>query len=510
MYFVRLGAGSLWDNSEPQYGEIVKEMLRGGDWLTLHKDLQPWFIHPPLWFWAAALSAKIFGLTEFALRLPSAIFGVLCAAVTYAAGRRLFAETAGVVAAIALGVSLEFLVMSRLAIQETMLIFFMTVSTFWSYFAARDGDARAFWVATIAAALGTLVKGPVAIVLPLVTLFVWATWCKRWRSLGSLPWLPAIAAYLVLAGSWFAAETARNGPGFLTAYFGLSNVARYLSPFENQPGPPWYYIPVLIVGFFPFIAFVPQAVARSLRSEGVDGKFLLTAVVVPFLFFSAAQTKLPNYIAIVFPALAVLTGETIAAAIRDNSTAPLRRSLFWLTAALVILGCGTVIYGLGHSSALLESLRPSLVLLGWLVIPIAAATFAAATRFSQPWIVPWGLGSMMAAFIAVVAFSILPEIEATAKPMKAMAAQVMVHWAPGERICFDGVKQGFSLDYYTNGPPIVSVGHNVDDVPPERYFATGQPAVCVVSPAAYRSLSDAGFRLKLIDKTPTLWLVSTN
>jgi 4-amino-4-deoxy-L-arabinose transferase-like glycosyltransferase len=509
MYFVRLGAGSLWDNSEPQYGEIVKEMLRGGDWLTLHKDLQPWFIHPPLWFWVAAFSAKIFGLTEFALRLPSAAFGVLGAAATYAAGRRLYGDAAGVVAAIALGVSLEFLVMSRLAIQETMLIFFMTVSTFWAYFAARDGNPRDFWIATVAAALGTLVKGPVAIVLPLATLFVWATWSKRWRSLGKLPWLPAIAVYAVIAGSWFLAETARNGPGFLAAYFGLSNVARFLSPFENQPGPPYYYVPVLIVGFFPFIAFVPQAVARAWRSGGEDGKFLLAAVLVPFVFFSAAQTKLPNYIAIAFPALAVLVGETIGAAIRDSSSAALRRSLFWLFAALAIVVAGIIVYGRLHSSAQLESLRLSLELLGWLMVPVAAVTFVAAMRFERPWIIPWGLGLMMSAFIAVVAFSILPEIEATAKPMKAMAATVMAHWSPGERICFDGVKQGFSLDYYTNGPPITSVGHNVDDVPPETYFATGQPAVCVVSPAAYRSLRAAGFKLKLIDKTQTLWLAST-
>src|SRR5690349_11654747 len=131
LYFVRLGAGSLWDNSEPQYGEIVKEMVRSGDWLTLHKDLQPWFIHPPLWFWAAALSAKIFGLTEFALRLPSAVFGVACGYAIYLAGRRIYGETAGLIAALALGVGLEFLVMSRLAIQDTMLVLAMTVATFW-------------------------------------------------------------------------------------------------------------------------------------------------------------------------------------------------------------------------------------------------------------------------------------------------------------------------------------------------------------------------------------------
>ena len=509
LYFIRLGAGSLWDNSEPQYGEIVKEMLRSGDWLTLHKDLQPWFIHPPLWFWAAGVCANLLGLSEFALRLPSAVFGSLCVLLAYAAGRRMFGETAGVVAALALGVSLEFLVMSRLAIQDTMLVFFVAASTFWAYFAARDGDARAFWIATISAALGTLVKGPVAVVLPLLTVFAWTLWARKTRDVLRLPWFAGLLAYVVLAGAWFAAETAINGWGFLGAYFGLSNVARFLSPFENQPGPPYYYVPVIIAGFFPFVAFLPQALVRAWRSGTDEGRFLICAVLVPFIFFSVAQTKVPNYIAIAFPAMAVLIGESLSAAIAGRSVSAMRRSLLSLVIALLIVAVGITAYGRLHFSDQLRALAPSLELLGWLVILIAMGTFAGALRLQQPWIVPWGLALMMGAFMTVVVVSILPEVEITSKPMKAMATAVMLQWRPGERICFDGVKQGFSLDYYTNGPPVTSVGNNVDDVPPAKYFRQPQPALCVVSPDAYQSLSTAEYRLKVLRRTPTLWLVTT-
>src|SRR5579863_3482303 len=508
LYLVRIGAGSLWYNSEPQYGEIVKEMLRSGDWLTLHKDLQPWFVHPPLWFWAAGASAKIFGLTEFALRLPSAIFGVAACVAIYLAGKRLYGAVAGLVAALALGAGLEFLVMARLAIQDTMLACAMAIGTVWGYFALRDRDARALWIAAIATAIGTLVKGPVAVALPALTLLGWLAWTRRWQALAGLPWIGAIAAYVVLAGAWFAAETLVNGERFLYAYFGLSNVSRFLSPFENQPGPPWYYIPVIIVGFFPFIAFVPQAIARAWRSRTDDGRFLIAAATVPFVFFSIAQTKLPNYIVLAFPALALLVGETIASAIARRSMQPLRRSSLWLVAAIVMLAAGIVIYGRLHNNAQLAALWPSIVLLGWLTVPIAVCTFALAVKLSRPAIVPAGLSLMMAAFICVVVFSILPDIEARSKPMKAMAADVMRRWHAGDRICFDGVHQGFSLEYYTSGPPITSVGHNVDDVPPETYFASAQPAVCVVSPDAYRSLDAAGIRLRLVEQTPTLWLTT--
>jgi hypothetical protein len=390
--------------------------------------------------------------------------------------------------------------MARLAIQDTMLICFMTIGTFWTYFAVRDGDRRALWIATIATALGTMVKGPVALVLPVLTLIAWTAWAGRWKCYRGLPWVPAAIAYVMLAGAWFAAQTAVNGSHFLVAYFGLSNVARFLSPFENQPGPPYYYIPVIIVGFFPFIAFVPQALARAWRSRGDDGRFLLAAALVPFIFFSIAQTKLPNYIAAAFPALALMVGESLSASIAERSVLSLRRSLLALVVSILVLV---------HDSAQLAALAPSLSLLAWLVVPIALATFAAATWSKRPWIVPVGLALLMGAFICVVAFSVLPDIEARSKPMKVMAADVMRNWKPGDRICFDGVRQGFSLDYYTNGPPITSVGHNVDDVPPEQYFAVHAPAVCVVSPDAYRSLVGAGFKLRLIEQKPTLWLVKT-
>lgn len=507
LYLVQLGAGSLWDNSEPQYGEVVKEMLRTGDWLTLHKDLQPWFVHPPLWFWATALSAKAFGLSEFSLRLPSAVFGVACGYATYLAGRRTYGATAGVVAALALGISLEILVMARLAIQDTMLVCALVVATFWGWFALRDGDGRALWIAAIAAALGTLVKGPVALVLPGLTLLVWAAWTKRWRSFAGLPWLGSVVAYLVVAGSWFAAEAAVNGSRFLYAYFGLSNVGRFLSPYENQPGPIWYYVPILIAGFFPFIAFVPQALARAWRS-GEDGKFLIAAAAVPFVFFSIAQTKLPNYIEASFPALAVMCGETIAAAIEARSIRPLRGALLVLLVAVVVIAAGVYVYGRAHASGLMAALGPSLALLGWLVVPIALLTFAVAAWLDRPSVVPIGMSAMMAAFIGVVVFAVLPQVEASAKPMKAMAAEVMRVWRPGDRICFDGVHQGFSLDYYTDGPPITSVGHNVDDVPPKRYFSVPAPAVCVVSPDAYADLLNRGIRLTVVDRRPTLWLVT--
>jgi 4-amino-4-deoxy-L-arabinose transferase-like glycosyltransferase len=507
MYCVQLGAGSLWDNSEPQYGEIVKEMLRSGDWLTLHKDLMPWFIHPPAWFWAAAVSAKLFGLSEFSLRFPSPVFGLICAIATYRAARRFGDAASSLTAAIALGVSLEFAVMARLAIQDTMLIACMTIGSFWLYFAVRNGSRRDFWIAVGAAVVGTLVKGPVAVVLPFACVLLWALWARRFADVWRLPWLRGIYVYLICAGLWFAVEASINGPQFLAMYFGSSNVARYLSPFENQPGPWYYYFIVVLVGFFPFIAFVPQAVIRAWRARTDDDKFLLCSAVFPFVFFSAAATKLPNYIAVIFPALAILVGLSFGDAIRDRSMRAMRTSSAMLVLCVLVVATALFIYGRLHFVSALAELSAPLIALGVAAVVISVTTFAVASALDRPQVVPAGLAVLMAAIIGTIVFAILPQVESLAKPMKAMAGIVMQHLRPRDRICYDDVRQAASLDYYTDGPPVNGVGYAEDDVRPNWYFTRIKPALCVVSPNAYRTLTRAGLHVQVVDETPTLWLV---
>ena len=507
LYLLRIGAGSLWDNSEPTYGEIVKELFRTGDWLTLHLNFAPWDTHPPLWFWTAGASVWAFGLNEFALRAPSALFGLATAYATYRAGTRLYGETAGLLGAVASGVSLEMIVLSRLAMMETMLIFFMTVAGFWSYFAVRDADRRALWIAAVAAALGTLTKGPVALVIPLLVVLSWLAWTGGWRSLRRLPLLGVTIAYVAIAGSWFAAATMRYGASFLQDYFGASNVGRFLHPFENQPGPVWYYLPVLIVGFFPFIAFVPQAVRSAWRERGPEERYLLIFAALPFVFFSLAQTKLPNYIAVIFPALGILVGRELASAVLSQTMRPLRTALLLVPVSLAVVVALVAGFGRQHFNAEMLALSPSLALTAVFVLTPCIFFAALALAANRAWPPPAALAAAMLGFVVALCFFVLPEVE-TFKPMKGMAARLMAVKTPDERICFDGVGGGFSLLFYTEGGPVTSVGRNPTDIPPERYFTAGVKALCMVAPARVDDLKRSGIRLTTIAGDPKMLLVA--
>src|SRR5436309_1244284 len=100
MLLWNLGAHPLKNWDESIYAEVAKEMVRTGDWLTPHWNSRPWFEKPPLYLWLAATSFKLFGITEFAARLPSALSGVGLVAIVYLLGQRMYSTTVGVLAAV--------------------------------------------------------------------------------------------------------------------------------------------------------------------------------------------------------------------------------------------------------------------------------------------------------------------------------------------------------------------------------------------------------------------------
>src|SRR6202011_3963395 len=155
-----------------------------------------------------------------------------------------------------------------------------------------------------------------------------------------------------------------------------------------------------------------------------------------------------------------------------------------------------------------HALAPSLALLGWFVVPTAIATGLITYVAKRPWIAPLGLALMMAGFIGVVAFSILPQTEAF-KPMKAMAATVMLYYRPGDKIGITGPPGGFSLLFYTESHGVTSVGFtpSADEQPPE-FFAQPARVLCVISPTDIGMLAKHGIKIWVLKRTPKLWLVT--
>ena len=171
LYLPGLGRPALWEPDEGRYAEIAREMVVSGDYVTPRDDFELYFEKPPLVYWANAASIKIFGANEFAVRLPAALFSIGQIVITAALAEMMFGATAGFFAALALALSPLFFGFARFATLDPALAFFLTAALARFIIAAQDDSfsrpSARRWMLISAAmlAMGTLAKGPVALLL---------------------------------------------------------------------------------------------------------------------------------------------------------------------------------------------------------------------------------------------------------------------------------------------------------------------------------------------------------
>jgi 4-amino-4-deoxy-L-arabinose transferase-like glycosyltransferase len=323
LYLPGLGRPALWEPDEGRYAEIAREIVISGDYVTPRDDFELYFEKPPLVYWANAASIKIFGVNEFAVRLPAALFSIGQVVVTAALAELIFGATAGFFAALALALSPLFFGFARFATLDPALAFFLTAALAAFYVAARDDSfshpSARRWMLLSAAmlALGTLAKGPIALLLGGAIALAWLATERRLRQIVQMPLVGCGLIYLAIVLPWFILMEARN-PGFLHFFFIHEHLERYVTSNEHGWGP-WFFIPIVIGGMWPWIFFVPlgwsamraddtlpnSAPASSRRSAA---SFLAIWFIIIFVFFSIPRSKLGTYILPALPPLAIVAG----------------------------------------------------------------------------------------------------------------------------------------------------------------------------------------------------------
>jgi 4-amino-4-deoxy-L-arabinose transferase-like glycosyltransferase len=468
-----LGNGTLWDNSETAYGEVAREVLLTHDWVVMHLNGVAWFVQPPLYFWVAAAFAAAFGTGETAMRLPAALATIAMAAAVGDATARIAGGRAGTVAAVVLSTSLMQAIVGRLAIMDAMLDLFVTAAILWWFRAleppaapgiATGGRSTAFLLGAAALALGMLTKGPVAPVVVVLVVGVWLAWEARSGAGVVVPRTATLAAaaglFLAIALPWFAIEALRVGPDATRELIGHYTIGRYTGVIENQRGPIWYYVPVVILGFFPWIAFVPVALGHAFglarARDGAFARLALVWTVVPFVFFSFAQTKLPNYVALILPALAIL----VALWFERFATAGKR----WpgiVSAATIPLFIGALAFAI---DAFIRSNRLEMVShvvvaqfagLGVAMLAGSLVTLAAVTRRRWARAAPYLLGATAGALVLFIALIAEPAAEAF-KPIPGFARTIQAARTPHAIVALRSVSGGNSIVFYTQ-PGVVSL-----------------------------------------------------
>ena len=376
-YFSHLGAIGFVGPDEPRYAWIARDMTETGDWVTPRLYGKPWFEKPPLFYWGAALSFKLFGVSEAAARLPSAVSALLATlALAWFALRLYGAETArwlllllpttvGMIGfSHAAATDMPFSAMLTIAMVCAAVVLGLTNEN-------SPVIPQTPWLALVLfgffLGLAVLAKGPVAIILSGGTVFFWALFTKRWRDALRLFHPAALASFCLTALPWYIL-CARRNPDFFRIFIIEHNFKRYFTPEFQHIQPFWFYIPILALGLLPWsvsaIGLLRDA-KLSWKESGwpnSPGPFFACWAIFPVVFFSLSESKLPGYILPTVPPLQLLVAQSIT--LRVRKTFPGDRWI-GITSGVTLI-----------TLSLFTFLQSESIDFGWAALVLAAGGFA--------------------------------------------------------------------------------------------------------------------------------------
>lgn len=316
-----LGAVPLLGPDEPRYVRVAVEMQRSGAWVTPTLAGEPWLEKPPLFYWLAGAAFSVLGETEAAARLPSAAGFLLLVAATALFGARLYGTAAGLHSGFIAGLSLLPFAYGRAASMDMLLAATVTLAIGLAALRLLGIAGRhALTGAAVFAALATLAKGPLGLLLPGLVIGAAVLVTRNGRLLReALSPLP-ILAFLLVAAPWYTAISLDQGRHFLDVFILNHNLARFSSTVHNHPGPFWYYLPLLLAGLFPWSGLAVPGLLRTEPRRSRADLLVLLWLGLPLLFFSLAGSKLPGYILPCVPPLAILMGRSADRLVNEART----------------------------------------------------------------------------------------------------------------------------------------------------------------------------------------------
>jgi len=415
--FLWLGHVGVFDVDEAIFAEATREMDVTGDLITPYYNGGFRWDKPPFIYWAMLPWFKLLGPTALASRCNAAVSGALLALVLMLFGKATFGRPAGIAAGLVMTTCLHGYLLTHLGITDATLALLMTCSWLTLWLAASRQSWRWALVAGVFLGLGTLTKGPVAVVLPVGT---WGLWlllrrCTL-RTIDRTHLWWAILLYLAVVTPWCIAIYVKHGPAFFESFLGYHNLNRLTTTQSGHGGPIYTFVLVMIVGLLPWTWFAVAGLLDAFRKrdevDGLPGYVALWLLIVLGLF-SASQTKLPNYIAPAYPAAALLAGWSIG---RLWPSTDIRARRFAVPGVIGLLLFGLGLLSLPFWLPSLEHLRNQLggatialgtgpIVAGVAIVALASVALAAWQKsHAQAWkltVLAAG-GSWLAIWLAVI------------------------------------------------------------------------------------------------------------
>jgi 4-amino-4-deoxy-L-arabinose transferase-like glycosyltransferase len=335
------------DYDEGHYSQAAQQMVERGDWVTPYVNGVRFFEKPPLMYWLSALSFRVFGVNEFALRLPTALAVIVLVWVVTLIARRASSERAAFMAGLCLAFSAGTFLFTRETVPEIWLVLFVTVAlyAFLEWYLDPRHSMRHALLFYAALAGGVMSMSLIGVAFPVSIVAVFFLLSREWPKWRALHLLPGSLLFLVLAVPWHWLAALRN-QGFLYFFFVGEQFLRF---FGKREPPVLWSVPLLafwalvLVWFFPWTAFLPAAFSASRKPADKNQRALVKlalAWVFVILGFFSVSARLEHYAFPILPALSLLVG--VALSKSDDGTA-----VKWAFRGLAIFGIAVLAAGIG-------------------------------------------------------------------------------------------------------------------------------------------------------------------
>ena len=343
--FAFLGSRGLWDPDEGRYSAVALQMLRSGDWIHPHLHPEhPHYTKPPLTYWVIAAAVKVFGHSEWAVRLPGALAFLATLGLVYWLGRRFVPQRPWLPVVLYATTLLPYIA-AGIVTTDTLLVACETLAVSAFVAGLSQPSPRLRVVLWLGLGLAFLTKGPPGL-LPLLAMVVFAATRRDWRALRGLFSAAGLAVFALVGLGWYLAVVL-SAPQLWHYFIHYELIARVASATHHRHGE-WYgallvYVPTFLVGGLPWSLFWfrPGALRalrmtnarQRLQSLAPQQQFLLWWLVVPLIVFVLSRSRLPFYVLPLFVPLALLSAQSLP----DRLTCRGRTALAAIAVTVAIL-----------------------------------------------------------------------------------------------------------------------------------------------------------------------------
>lgn len=344
------------DPVESNYALTAKEMVLNSNWVSPQIYGKAWFDKPVFFYWLMALSFKVFGFSDFAARLVSALFGATGIALLFWFTDRMINRSTALLAALVLGTSLEYVLLSKLIITDMVLFVFNTAALIFFYTGYRsEGHKRQwYWGMYASLAFAVLTKGPVGLLLPGLVMFLFIGIQRNWAELNKMAIPAGLLIFTIIALPWYGAMYYVHGTEFTNIFFGVHNYLRATVSEHPKDNVVYYYLVVFLLMLLPWSPIALKSIIVAFKDKSARKMplilFCLIWTAVYFIFYSCMATKYITYIfPILFP-VAIVTAHYIQQLLeRGNKKA----IYYWFGIPLLLTTTGYLLISYHYRSSTL-------------------------------------------------------------------------------------------------------------------------------------------------------------